>query len=90
MKKEFKNLRRVRNDMGLSLRDVGADLDVNYSIISFWESGTRSPSRRNIIKLEKYFEKDIKYLMGVDEHANHPQQGTLLIKKKFRGVSGTW
>lgn len=71
MKKEFKNLRRVRNNMGLSLRDVAADLDVNYSLISYWETDLRQPSERNIVKLEEYFDETIEYLMAKDEHMNH-------------------
>lgn len=69
----MKNLRRVRENKMLSLRDVATDLDVNYSIISYWERGKRVPSEDNATKLEEYFDKDIEYLLAQDEHANHPE-----------------
>ena len=68
----MRNLRRIRENKSLSLRDVGADLDVNYSLVSYWERGIRNPSERNIIKLEEYFELPIEYLLEDDEHVNHP------------------
>lgn len=68
----MRNLRRVRENKMLSLRDVGMDLDVNYSLISYWETGKRTPSKVNIIKLEEYFDEDIEYLMAEDVHTNHP------------------
>lgn len=73
----MRNLRRVRENKALSLRDVGEDLEVNYSIISLWERGHRNPSKRNIKKLEEYFGEKIEYLMEKDEHANHRRQSII-------------
>lgn len=69
----MRNLRRVRENKMMSLRDVAKDLDVNYSVISYWETGKRTPSEVNAHKLEGYFNKDIDYLLAKDEHANHPE-----------------
>lgn len=69
----IKNLRRVREDKGMSLRDLGADLKVDHSLVSYWERGLRSPSKENKLKLEKYFEEDVEYLLGQDAHANHTE-----------------
>lgn len=64
----MKNLRRVRENKTLSLRDVAADFGINYSIVSLWERGLRTPSEVNAVKLEEYFNKSIDYLMAVDKH----------------------
>lgn len=69
----MRNLRRIRENKSLSLRDVGADLGVNYSLISYWEHGKRNPSKVNALKLEEYFGEDIEYLLELDKHANHPE-----------------
>lgn len=66
-----RKLRKVREDKGLSLRDVSSDLGVDHSLISLWERSLRSPSEENKIKLELYFNRKIEYLLEEDEHANH-------------------
>lgn len=68
---KMRKMRKVREGLQLSLRDVGKDLEVDYSLISYWESGRRNPSKRNIKKLEAYFGKPIDYLMDIDEHRAH-------------------
>jgi len=63
----MRNLRTVRKSKKLSLRDVAKALDVDHSLISYWETGKRNPNEENIVKLENYFSQPIEKLLGTDE-----------------------
>ena len=48
-------LRALRVNMGLSLEDVSAMLNVSKETISNWERGYTYPNVQQIIKLEKVY-----------------------------------
>lgn len=70
MEKTVKRMKGIREQEGISLRELAQELDVNYSLISYWEHGVRNPSRRNEIKLEKFFDKPITFLLDTDPSYN--------------------
>ena len=48
-----KNLKALREQMGLGQRDFADHLDVTQQTISLWEQGKRQPGRRTWILLEQ-------------------------------------
>lgn len=70
-KREYNNgnrrkMKTIRENRSVSLRQLADVLDVNYSTISYWENGKRSPEGENIEKLEKFFKMEIVDLMEED------------------------
>jgi len=61
-----RKLRTIREDQQVSLRMLARHLQVNYSLISYWETGSRNPSQKNAEKLEKFFDEDIETLLKED------------------------
>lgn len=61
-------LRRVRNEKGLSQKEVAEELGISKPIVSQYESGQRTPSVSKLIKLSKFYKVSLDYLCGcVDE-----------------------
>lgn len=46
----------MRQERGLSQRQLGEIFHVCNQTISFWESGSREPSLDNLLLIAKYFE----------------------------------
>jgi len=58
-----KQIRKLREDSGLPLRKVAAELDIDQSILSKIERGERKASRDQIIQIAKIFNADEKELL---------------------------
>ncbi len=58
-----KQIRKLREDMGLPLRKVAAELDVDQSILSKIERGERKATREQIIQIARIFNVDEKELL---------------------------
>lgn len=56
-------IRKLREDMGLPLRKVAAELDVDQSILSKIERGERKASKDQIIQIAKIFQVDERDLL---------------------------
>jgi len=56
-------IRKLREDKGLPLRKVAAELDIDQSILSKIERGERKASKDQIIKIAKIFSVDEKELL---------------------------
>ena len=56
-------IRKLREDKGLPLRKVAAELDIDQSILSKIERGERKASKEQIIKIAKIFSVDEKKLL---------------------------
>jgi len=75
LKREYNNGKRrkmksLREKRSVSLRQLADVLDVNYTTISYWENGKRTPEGENVEKLEKFFKTDISELMEEDPDFN--------------------
>lgn len=57
-------LKELRLEKGISQRKLGEDLGVVNQTISFWESGSREPDIDTLVKISKYFNVTIDYLVG--------------------------
>lgn len=56
-------IRKLREDNGLPLRKVAAELDIDQSILSKIERGERKASKKQIIQIAKIFKVDEKELL---------------------------
>ncbi len=67
-------LRKLREQKGLTQRQLGEQVFVNHSTIARWENGTRLPDAAMILRLSKYFGVNINTLLQLvaqsDEHPN--------------------
>ena len=62
-----KILKQKRKEKGLTQKDVAQATQIDQSIISSWERGTRSPSFLNIHKLCQLLDITIDELLGVEK-----------------------
>ena len=56
-------IRKLREDQGLPLRKVAAELDIDQSILSKIERGERKATKEQIIQIAKIFKVDEKELL---------------------------
>lgn len=56
-------IRKLREDQGLPLRKVAAELDIDQSILSKIERGERKASKDQIVQIAKIFNVDEKNLL---------------------------
>ena len=60
-------LQKLRTDRKLSQLKVAELINVSPSIISNYESGERSPSIENLIKLASFYKCSTDYLLGLEK-----------------------
>lgn len=64
---EFGNiLKELRLEKGISQRKLGEDLGVVNQTVSFWETGSREPDLDTLVKIAKYFDVSVGYLLGTE------------------------
>lgn len=60
--------REAREASGYQQKEVALTLGVSKQTLSYWETGGRSPSKENIVKLAEMYGVPVAYLMGVEEY----------------------
>lgn len=63
-------LKNLREEQGLTQSQLAEKLDIAVSSISQYESGDRVPSDDMKIKLAKFFDVSLDFLMGISEIRN--------------------
>ena len=63
----FSNLRRAREKKGLSQKYIAASLGVSAPTVSEWESGRKTPTVENLIRLSDLIGASVDYLLGREE-----------------------
>lgn len=58
------NLRTLRDERGLSLRDLAQKLDITYSSLGKYERNEQQPNIETLIKIANYFDVTVDYLIG--------------------------
>ena len=58
-----KRLRELRIEKGLSQRSLGEIFSVCNQTISFWESGSREPDLDTLLKISRFFDVPLEYLL---------------------------
>lgn len=77
-------LKRLRELAGLNRKQLAEKLEIPYTTYYNYESGTREPNSDILIRLSKFFDVSIDYLLKNDEVENNDnlrEEESLLIKK---------
>ena len=62
-----KNVRQLRKEQGITQTELGLRLGFCNQTISFWESGQREPDLDSLIKISKYFQVSVDFLLGLED-----------------------
>ena len=60
----MENLRKIRKERDLTMKEVGIAIGVGESTISQYETGKRQPDQQTLLKLADYFGVSVDYLLG--------------------------
>lgn len=63
-------LQKQRQLLRLSQEDVAKTLNISASVVSNYESGSRTPSLHAIIALSNLYRCSTDYLLGIDKSSN--------------------
>lgn len=64
---DLDNLKKLREAKKLTQTKLSIDLDVSQELISRYEVGTSFPQPNMLIKIAKYFNCSVDYLLGLTE-----------------------
>lgn len=67
MNKLAERLKYLRNEKGLSQKELANLLNVSQPAIAKWEAGTREPSLNDLIALADVFNETTDFLLGRKE-----------------------
>ena len=68
MKKKFtSNIKNLRKEFNVSQHQLSKEIGYSHSIISNWESGTRTPCADAIIILSRYFQVSTDYVLKLSD-----------------------
>lgn len=73
------NLRRLRNEKGLSLRKLQREVGISHNTIEGYEINSIQPTIKNCYKLCKYFDVPLEYLFLGEESLKDFQDVNLLV-----------
>lgn len=59
-------LRELRDEKKIPQRLMARDLQITPPTLSHWECGYQEPSFKDLIRLSKYFDVSIDYLLGLE------------------------
>lgn len=65
-------LRELREEKGLSQKELGKMFNVAQNTISNWEKGAREPDKKTLVKLADFFGCSTDYLLGKDPDPQPP------------------
>lgn len=57
-------LKELREERGISRKQLADAMIVSVRLVSYWENGQRECNFETLIKLSKYFNESIDYLLG--------------------------
>ena len=66
MENDFKEkLKTLRKEKGLGQVELAKELGVSKGTISLWENGLREPNMSSLVRIAKYFEVSVDFLVGI-------------------------
>lgn len=60
-------IKELRKELGLSQTDLAREVGASQDAVSLWELGKREPSVSELVKLAKFFNTTLDYLVGLDD-----------------------
>jgi len=67
---EMKGLREIRKKKKYSQLKVAMDLSISREALSYYETGKRSPDLEMLVRLSKYFNVSIDYLITGEQFSS--------------------
>ena len=65
MKNFGKRLTKLRKSNGLSLEELAKELSLTIICLDYWEKNKQTLTINNLIKIAKYFNVSVDYLLGL-------------------------
>ena len=78
-----KTLKKLRNDKGISQRELAERIYVTRSTVARWESGSRLPDAVMISRLSKYLDTDINTLLSATMESDDAPNIIVVDDKKI-------
>lgn len=67
MKKYVTRLKTLRTEKGLSQKQLATELGTTNSSICDWECGRAEPDIGTLIRIAKFFDVSVDYLLGLED-----------------------
>ena len=77
-------LAELREDRGLTQRELSKQLHISSSTISAYETGSRLPSIETVFEFAKFYDVTTNYLLGLTDNSVSP---SVLTQEYIDGVS---
>lgn len=61
------NLKKLRQEKGLSLRQLAKETGFSHAGVTRWEAGTQVPNIETLVVFAKYFNVSTDYLLGLED-----------------------
>lgn len=62
-----KRIKELRVEKRISQRQLGVELGFSNQAISTWEAGQREPDCDSLVKIAKFFDTSVDYLLGLSD-----------------------
>ena len=59
-----KRLKYLRQEQGISQKELGVKLGYCNQTVSFWETGQREPDLDALVKISAFFDVSVDFLLG--------------------------
>ena len=82
-------IKKLRNDKGLTQKDLSDELHVTFQTVSKWESGTNEPNIATIKELAKFFGCSYDYLLSDEEEEKEEETKEAVATASDEGESKT-
>ena len=79
-------IRELRNEQGLTLKELGEKTGLAPNTISQYETGNREPKLKTWQKLADYFEVSVSYLQGIEEQPTTDAESQKRWNKRERSI----
>lgn len=78
--------KQARLNAGIQQKTVASDLGISVQSISYWENGSRAPSKENIVKLANMYGVTVDYLL--ENETDNYKPPIIETKKEPTHLSG--
>ena len=82
----MENLRTLRRQAGLTMKQLGANLGMAESTVSLYENGKRSPDIQTLVRFADYFTVSVDYLLGRTEECRSSNDELSLEEKELMRI----
>ena len=75
-------IRELREERGLQQKELAIELGISQPTVSDWEAGRKTPSAKSTLKLAKFFEVSVEYLLGIKDRGLTAVPGAIPITSR--------